>query len=208
MLKILGGLETEFYVCVLKNIMELIVNIDVFMIKILSGFTGIIVHKFLKGESIDFEYKKDLMKYFIYSLLTFTSINLLTIYIWSGFSLSIFRLLIPAIYAALWLIFRDKIVEFINWIYRKRGNNTIFIDDSLFARNFQDGKEHYLIVYKNNQIISYGFLSDWEEENNTISFSLIPPEKGEIYINRGFKISLIYSDKNIYIEEINVEKAN
>lgn len=174
--------------------MDFIMNIDILIIKVLAGFSGVIAHKFFQGQPTYFEIKKDILKYFIYTLLTIVTINLLNIFDYNKYIIAA-RVAIPITYAFMWTIFNKNIVEIINCLYRKINHNTIFIENSIFSKSFEDGQDHFLIVYKDNKVISYGFLADWEENNNEVSFSLIPPSKDEEYINKGIKKSVIYSDK-------------
>lgn len=189
-------------------LLELITNTNDFILQALPGFLGVISHKFFQGQQIYFETKKDILKYFTYTLFTISSITLLTDFFAFNTRLLVLLLstVIPIILSILWIIMSPFLVIGINFVNKLTNRNTIFIEDSTFEKNFKDGKDHFLVIHKNNKILSYGFLADWEENNGELTLSLVPPEIDEKYVNRGFEKSLIFSKSDIYIEEIKVEK--
>lgn len=79
---------------------------------------------------------------------------------WQAVALFILAAVLSAGTGAVWVMWmRDKVLGAANRFNMSQGRNPVFVQARLFDRLFDDGRDHFLVIEKDGQIISMGMFA-------------------------------------------------
>ena len=179
------------------------------LIEIAPGFIGIAVSKLFVGKTESENIESYVLGYFLYTASSWL-VNSFVCYIFGITNETVvitLSIAIVVVIAVLWnLVLQDMMLRIVNRLNGLFGKNSVFTEETVFEKVFKDGKDHYIIARIGDKILGYGFLENFDYKNE--SFSLIPPEKDEYIKNKGVKRIIVYTNKDLCLEELDVEVEN
>ena len=174
--------------------------------ELLPGVVGIIVNRIMTGNLSKENLKTTTSEFLLYTMSAWTLYSILML-IFTFFETNIieeikfiFLILISILNSVFWEL-KAKILfeKIINKVLKKFKRNTISLKNFPSERFFSDNNDHYLGIYKENNLIAIGFLEDWDIATNSVS--LLPPKIDEHVKITKLKRSIILINYNIKIDE-------
>lgn len=179
------------------------------IVEIAPGFIAVAVARFITGNmNKEFSASKNVLDYFLYG----GAVWILNIGVGKACQLmeraypkdsqTAAAILLAVVMGVMWPTFlKGFCLRAANWINRKLGRNQVFAESSILEKEFEDGRDHYLAVYRNNQKITEGWLRSKTVPEN--AFSLTVDEEWAKWFedNKHEEIAIVYLDKDTYIKE-------
>ena len=177
--------------------------------EVAPGFIAVAVARLITGSTnMEFTVSKNILDYFMYG----GSVWILNLGIgrlcqmlqieYSRDVKMIVAIMLAVVLAIVWTAYLKGIsIKAANWINRKLDRDEIHTDSTIFEREFSDNRDHYVAVFKNNQLIAEGWLKSrtYPEE----AFSLIvDKEWAEWFSNNPHEEkAIVYVYHDTYIKE-------
>lgn len=181
-------------------------NVDLFkhIAEIAPGFIAVAVHNFYAGDLHDKQNKfVEFERYFVYSGTVWIMTEILIKYHYINDTAKLMYSLGTAVILGLiWpAIIKDVLFKALNCYRRGVGINEVVDEKNLLAMVTNDGKPHYLLVYKHNNLIAEGWYDYIMDSENSLSLRYDEEWKRYFVDNPHGERTLIYMDKDVYIRE-------
>lgn len=182
------------------------INLSKYLIELAPGFLGIATNNIFTGETNNEKsYKKDSLNFFTYTFISWIITNIINfIFIVltdnnTGISENQFLAItcITSCFLGLsWALFlKDFLLTIINYINRKFNKNEIFLNKTILEEITRDNQPHYLIIKKNDTIISEGWVENCDSRENSLSLKHTQGNDKDIFR------TIVFLDKDIIIQE-------
>lgn len=181
-------------------------NLDLFkhIAEIAPGFLAVAVQNFYVGDLHDKKNKFiEYERYFVYSGLIWflieTAINYNFIHEANRLTYS---LIISVLLGFLWpACIKPLLFKLVNVCTKANGKSEKIDERSLFAMITNDGKPHYLLVYKNDKLIAEGWLSYSLDSERGFSVEADSEWKIKFANTLHGERTIVYLDSETYIKE-------